>query len=82
MARQKYRKASEIGEFVYCNRAWWLHHIEGLEGTNRAALDAGRAQHARHGASVRRAAQLKRGALVVIAAAIALLILWQLFLRG
>ena len=74
MARQRYRKASEIGEFVYCHRAWWLHHIQGFAPGNRAALDAGRARHAGHGAAVRRALWLRRAAIIAALAGAALLI--------
>jgi len=65
MARQKYRKASEIGEFVYCHRAWWLHHVQGHDPTNRAALDAGRVHHAQHSTTVHRAAWVRRAAIGV-----------------
>lgn len=74
MARQKYRKASEIGEFVYCHRAWWLHHVQGFDPANRAVLEAGRANHARHGATVQRAAWVRWVAIVVGIVAILMMI--------
>lgn len=79
MARTKYRKASEIGEFVYCHRAWWLHHLQGFDPTNRAALDAGRIHHARHGKTVQGAVWVRRVAIALLVAAGVLLILGYAF---
>jgi hypothetical protein len=74
MARQKYRKASEIGEFVYCHRAWWLHHIQGHDPANRAALEAGQVHHAAHGATVQRAAWVRRVAITLFIVAVLLMV--------
>jgi hypothetical protein len=77
MARRKYRKASEIGEFVYCHQAWWLHHIRGFAPTYRERLEAGRVNHDRHSAAVRRAALVRQLALLLgIAAAILFGVWW------
>ncbi len=45
-------RASELGEYYYCARAWWLRRVVGLEpdGAERRAL--GVAGHARHGQMV------------------------------
>jgi hypothetical protein len=40
-------RASEIGEYLFCRRAWWLHR-SGVEPKNRAALEAGTAAHESH----------------------------------
>ena len=37
-------RASEIGEYLFCKRAWWLRS-QGMESENRKALDAGSAEH-------------------------------------
>jgi CRISPR/Cas system-associated exonuclease Cas4 (RecB family) len=37
-------RASEIGEYLFCKRAWWLR-TQGIESENRRALDAGTAEH-------------------------------------
>jgi len=42
-------RASEIGEYVFCHRAWWLHHVQGYESGNARAMQAGTELHARHG---------------------------------
>jgi CRISPR/Cas system-associated exonuclease Cas4 (RecB family) len=37
-------RASEIGEYLFCRRAWWLR-AQGMESENRKALEAGTAEH-------------------------------------
>jgi hypothetical protein len=37
-------RASEIGEYLFCKRAWWLR-TQGMESENRKALEAGTAEH-------------------------------------
>ncbi len=58
-------RASEIGEYLYCHRAWWLGRVKGVENANRAQLDAGVARHRAHGQRVRQAERLQRAALVL-----------------
>ena len=48
-------RASEIGEYVFCHRAWWLDRVLGIESANREQMDAGVARHAAHGRAVQRA---------------------------
>ncbi len=45
-------RASEIGQFVFCQRAWWLGVVQGSRPVNDAALAAGTQAHARHGRGV------------------------------
>lgn len=42
-------RASEIGEYYYCARSWWLRRVAGIEpdGAERRAL--GTIGHIRHG---------------------------------
>ncbi|MBI4789250.1 MAG: hypothetical protein HY782_19630 [Chloroflexi bacterium] len=67
-------RASEIGEYVFCHRAWWLHRVQGLESANRAQMEAGVAWHVAHGRGVRRASSLQRAgfALLILAGLFAL----------
>lgn len=44
-------RASEIGAFLYCRRAWW-YRLQGVEPQNREVLDGGTAYHLRHGKEV------------------------------
>lgn len=67
-------RASEIGEYVHCNRAWWLGHVQGVENQNRALMDAGTARHQEHGRRVWRATMMQYGARFLAALALAALI--------
>jgi len=44
-------RASEIGAFVYCQRAWW-YRLQGVEPANQAELAAGSELHRQHGRQV------------------------------
>jgi hypothetical protein len=42
-------RASEVGQYVYCARAWWLQHVRGYQPQDRRALEAGIERHWEHG---------------------------------
>lgn len=68
-------RASEIGEFIFCRRAWWLRHVQGRASANIHELAAGTAVHARHGRAVWLSGALRLAAVLLLAlAAIACLI--------
>lgn len=46
-------RASEIAEFTYCRRAWWLKHTRGLPPDNSRQLRSGSHYHKQHGNRVR-----------------------------
>jgi hypothetical protein len=76
-------RASEVGEYLYCARAWRLRR-DGVEPTaaGRARLEAGTRWHLEHGAGVRRALLLRRLSaacllLAIVAATLVLLIWWR-----
>ncbi len=58
-------RASEIGQYAYCARAWWLSSVVGAPSANSAELQRGAAMHCRHGQAV----WLSR-VLVIVAAAL------------
>ncbi|MCC6189877.1 MAG: hypothetical protein IT318_12655 [Anaerolineales bacterium] len=62
-------RASEIGEYVFCHRAWWLRHIQGYESSNARQLEQGAAAHARHGRLVGLSQILRALALLLLLAA-------------
>ncbi|HMQ31368.1 MAG TPA: hypothetical protein PKD53_11605 [Chloroflexaceae bacterium] len=45
-------RASEVGEYVYCARAWWLRRVAGEEPEGRERREAGVAMHEAHGRAV------------------------------
>jgi hypothetical protein len=64
-------RASELGSFMYCQRAWWYQR-QGVEGQNQAELASGTAFHAGHARSAKLALVLKRAALFLVILAAAL----------
>ncbi len=60
--------ASELAEYTYCRRSWWLTHVQGLPSASQAAFKHGRLLHAEHGRLARRAAWLGRLAAAAILA--------------
>jgi CRISPR/Cas system-associated exonuclease Cas4 (RecB family) len=73
-------RASEIGEYIYCHRAWWLRHVQGVEPENLAVLERGRKAHGRHARRVERVALATLAArLLVLVAAILLIAAFALW---
>jgi hypothetical protein len=72
MARQPPIRASEVGRYAYCARAWWLQYVRGYAPENREALERGDEDHAAHGRHMRSAAALTRAARWAAAVALAL----------
>jgi hypothetical protein len=62
-------RASEIGEFLFCQRAWWLHR-SGVEPSNRAAREAGMAAHESHARLVAWTGCLRTVAFILLLAAV------------
>jgi hypothetical protein len=60
-------RASEIGQFVFCQRAWWLGVVQGYRPVNDAALAAGTQAHARHGRSVAASQRWQQAGYVLLA---------------
>ena len=46
---EKWIRASEISNYVYCRRAWWLQHMEGHASQNVRELQTGNRYHKQHG---------------------------------
>ena len=63
-------RASELGQYAYCARAWWLGRVLGYRSTNLERLAAGEAAHARHGQKVMSSRRLQRWAYALLALAL------------
>jgi hypothetical protein len=45
-------RASEVGAYAYCARAWWLGSVKGLQPDDVGRLHVGRVTHEKHGQHV------------------------------
>jgi hypothetical protein len=68
---ERWIKASEIGEYVYCQRAWW-YRLQGAASTNVEELASGSRQHARHGRGLQLVIWQRAFAALLLAAALIL----------
>lgn len=68
-------RASEIGEYVFCHRAWWLRHVQGYESANVRELAEGTAAHASHGRLVSAASGLRTLAILLFMIALIVAVL-------
>ena len=59
-------RASEIGQYVFCHRAWWLGTVQGHRSANEAALAAGTETHVRHGRTVAASHRWQRAGYVLL----------------
>ena len=81
MSKRRTIRASELGEYMFCARAWWLKEIVGETGDAKltarrtAAGERGHEQHGRAVRAVQREARLVR-ALWLLAGAV--LLAWLL----
>ena len=74
MVKRKGRviRASEIGSYLYCERAWW-YQAEGKEPENLEEMSRGSDYHQQHGRQVFVAGLMRIAGWVVLLAAFVLL---------
>ena len=68
-------RASEVGEYVFCHRAWWLRSVEGWTPDNHDRLELGTTRHRGHGLRVAASRALLIAGLVVLLVSVAGLLL-------
>lgn len=66
-------RASEVGSYLYCRRAWW-YRKQGLESENQTELAAGTELHRQHGRKVIAASFFQILGLILLLAALILLV--------
>lgn len=66
-------RASEIGDYLYCRRNWWLKRSRGIVSQNVRELAEGERHHQKHGQMVQQSVWLRRAAYVLIFVVVALL---------
>lgn len=75
-------RASDIGLWAYCHRAWWLAQVKGASHENPQILSRGADAHVAHGARMLRAQQIQRiglWLLLIALAALAIALIMRLF---
>ena len=75
-------RASEIGEYEFCARAWWMARVLGRARENPGELAAGRARHTRHGRSLELSGVLRQIGLILFLTAVVVAVLWALIGGG
>jgi len=63
-------RASEVGLYTYCARAWWLRQVKGYRPVNQAALERGGTVHLSHGRAVVGYHRLRRAAYLLLGLAL------------
>ena len=70
---RSYVRASDIGAWSFCQRAWWLAQVQKAPHERPQLLDWGDQSHAEHGRLTSRAQQLRRSGLALLAGGLILL---------
>lgn len=68
-------RASELGSYRYCRRAWW-YQLQGYESKNQAELSEGSEYHQQHGRAVYQVGCVKTLAVWLLCLAMAGVIYW------
>jgi len=68
-------RASEIGAYLYCQRAWW-YQKSGAPSENQADLAAGADLHYRHGRAVLRMSAIRIAAYALLLLALVLVAIY------
>ena len=71
---ERWIRASDIGEYLYCQRAWW-YRLQGAASANVQELALGSRAHARHGRGLQFANWQRLFAYALVLAALVLLAL-------
>ena len=66
-------RASEIGSYIYCARAW-AYRQQGLESSNQAEMTHGSELHRQHGRRVITSGLLRLLAVILLLAAVVLVV--------
>ncbi len=75
-------RASEVGQYAFCARAWWLGRVQGYRSANVKAMRRGTARHRRHGRAVAGYHLLRRVAIALLMLAVVALVAWLLLGLG
>lgn len=66
-------RSSDIGTYLYCNRAWW-YGKQGIESQNQSELAAGTELHVKHGRQVLASTLTRTVGIVLLMIALVMLV--------
>jgi hypothetical protein len=69
-------RASEVAQYAYCARAWWLGSVQGLQSAHAEALESGTGAHRQHGRRVQRSNRISRLAYLALGLALLTGLVW------
>ncbi len=75
-------RASELGQYEYCARAWWFARVKGYPSVNVGQMQAGLSRHRAHGRAVAGSQHLRWLALGLLLLALVALAGWLLLTLG
>jgi len=73
--RKRTIRASEIGTYLFCKRAWWFQLL-GKQSENHKEMAGGSAYHRRHGHIVLQGILMKAAAWLLLISALVLIVIW------
>ena len=76
--KKRYIRASEIGNYIYCHRSWWLQQVHGEKSRNVRELAAGTEFHEAHGRALTLADRVRRAAYTLLVLGGLILLYWVL----
>ncbi|MEZ4612732.1 MAG: hypothetical protein R2838_21235 [Caldilineaceae bacterium] len=59
-------RASDIGAWAFCQRAWWLANVQGAEHTGCGCAHPRHGRHRIHGETVRQVHSMQRLGLILL----------------
>ena len=75
-------RASEITQYAFCARAWWLGRVRGFQSTNLEAMGQGEERHRAHGRAVESYHRQRWIAVALLSLAAVLVVAWLLLSLG
>lgn len=72
-SRMRVIRSSDIGNYLYCRRAWWYRQ-QGFESGNQAELASGTELHRKHGRKVLASGLLRTFGFALLLLALVLLV--------
>lgn len=70
---EKWIQASEVADYIYCNRSWWLKRSQGLHPGQTRQIVHGKSHHERHGRILQQSIWARRAAYALLFIVVAFL---------